>query len=116
MIAFHGTDDRFAPYHGGNSMVVPAYALPGIPGWVVSWARRNRCVGEVVDSRVAPDVVRRAYSGCADGADVVLYTVEGGGHTWPGGGRQPRWFAGRTTTGVNASREAWEFFRAHPHR
>ena len=24
------------------------------------------------------------------------------------------WFAGRTSTGINASRQAWAFFQAHP--
>ena len=28
--------------------------------------------------------------GCADGTEVVLYTIEGGGHVWPGGLRLRR--------------------------
>lgn len=46
-------------------------------------------------------------------AAVVLYTILGGGHSWPGGGRQPRWFLGRTSDGVDATSEMWEFFREH---
>jgi polyhydroxybutyrate depolymerase len=65
---------------------------------------------------VAPDVTRLEYTGCADDASVLLYTIEGGGHTWPGGGPLPEWFAGRTSHGVNASLEAWRFFSAHPLR
>jgi polyhydroxybutyrate depolymerase len=116
MIAFHGTDDRFAPYLGGTSPVADRDPFPAIPTWAASWARRNRCATTPVESRVAEDVTRRAYSGCADDADVVLYTIEGGGHTWPGGGPQPEWFSGRTSTGIDASRQAWEFFQAHPLR
>jgi polyhydroxybutyrate depolymerase len=63
---------------------------------------------------VAADVTRREYTGCADDAAVVLYTIHGGGHTWPRGGPIPEWFAGRTSSGVDATREAWAFFRAHP--
>jgi polyhydroxybutyrate depolymerase len=113
MIAFHGTADRFTPYHGGKSPVVPQ-PLPDIPGWTAKWARRNRCQTDPAESVVAADVTRREYRGCADDATVVLYTIHGGGHTWPGGGPMPEWFAGPTSHGVDASREEWAFFRAHP--
>jgi polyhydroxybutyrate depolymerase len=114
MIAFHGTDDRFTPYQGGTSWVARGHVFPSIPTFTANWARRNRCGAKPAESAVAADVTRLAYTGCADDAAVVLYTIHGGGHTWPGGGPMPEWFAGSTTTSVDASREAWAFFRAHP--
>jgi polyhydroxybutyrate depolymerase len=114
MIAFHGTDDRFTPYHGGTSWVARDHVFPSIPVFTATWARRNRCAGSPVESRVAADVTRLEYTGCAEDADVVLYTIHGGGHTWPGGGPMPEWFAGPTSRGVDASRQSWAFFRAHP--
>jgi polyhydroxybutyrate depolymerase len=116
LIAFHGTEDRFTPYHGGSSWVAPGHTFPSIPAWTASWALRNSCQAEPVESAVTADISRRAYGGCADGADVVLYTIHGGGHTWPGGGPQPEWFLGRTSRDVEASRQAWAFFEAHPLR
>jgi polyhydroxybutyrate depolymerase len=114
MIAFHGTDDRFTPYHGGTSPVAPRdYSFPSIPTWAASWARRNRCGAKPVESAVAVDVTRLEYTNCSDDAAVVLYTIRGGGHTWPGGGPIPEWFAGRTSNGVDATRQTWAFFRAH---
>ena len=68
---------------------------------------------------VAADVIRRAYTGCANGAAVVLYTVNGGGHTWPGGKPMPEELAGFTSNGVDATSQMWAFFREHrlpPHR
>jgi polyhydroxybutyrate depolymerase len=62
---------------------------------------------------VAADVSRREYTHCADDAAVVLYTVQGGGHTWPGGGPLPEWFVGRTSNSIDASSEMWAFFREH---
>lgn len=115
MLAFHGTADSAARYHGGKSWVAPD-TFPDIPRWVATWAARNGCAPDGVDSTVAPDVIRRAYPRCADGADVVLYTVLGGGHTWPGGPPLPEWFVGRTTASIDASREMWAFFRQHPLR
>lgn len=87
MIAFHGTDDRFTPYHGGTSWVARDHVFPSIPVFTAAWARRNRCAASPVESRVAADVARLEYTSCANDADVVLYTVHGGGHTWPGGER-----------------------------
>jgi len=115
MIAFHGTSDSMAPYEGGRSTITPD-PLPNIPSWTAKWARRNGCSLEPVDSKVAADVTRREYSSCAENAGVVLYTVHGGGHTWPGGGPLPEWFAGPTSRSIDATRLMWEFFREHPLR
>jgi polyhydroxybutyrate depolymerase len=112
MITFQGTADPMIPYEGGRSPIADNW-FPNIPTWTASWARRNRCGTNPVESVVAPDVTRIEYPDCADGADVVLYRVEGGGHTWPGGKPLPEWFAGPTSNGVDATRQMWEFFRGH---
>lgn len=117
MINFHGTSDPATPYHGGTSWVAPGYRrFPSQLTWTANWAHRNGCAPNPVDSVVAADVTRRAYMHCADNADVVLYTIHGGGHTWPGGGRVPEWFAGSTTYSIDASSLMWAFFREHPLR
>ncbi len=113
MIAFHGTADRFTPYNGGRTWVAPQ-SFPSIPTWTANWARRNRCEATPVDSTVAVDVTRRQYTHCADDATVVLYTVRGGGHSWPGGGPLPQWFVGPTSRSIDATSRMWEFFREHP--
>ena len=113
MIAFHGTADPEVPYNGGSSWVSPR-PFPSTPRWAANWARRNRCGAEPVESTVATDVTRRTYTNCADDAAVVLYTVQGGGHTWPGGTPLPKWFVGRTTRSIDATRLMWAFFSEHP--
>jgi polyhydroxybutyrate depolymerase len=112
MIAFHGTADGAVPYHGGQSWVAPA-SFPDIPAWMRKWAERNRCGPNPIDSAVAADVTRREYTGCADGAAVVLYTVLEGGHTWPGGGPLPEWFVGTTSNSIDATDQMWSFFSEH---
>ena len=116
MIAFHGTADSATPYNGGRSWVAPDYSFPSIQVWAANWARRNGCGAIPVESAIAVDVTRRAFTDCAHGADVVLYTVHEGGHTWPGGGPMPAWLVGRTSDGVDATHEMWGFFREHPLR
>jgi polyhydroxybutyrate depolymerase len=113
MIAFHGTADRATPYHGGTSWVAPNAPFPEIPGWTADWARRNRCGSNPAESAAAPDVTRLEYAGCADDAAVVLYTVEGGGHSWPGGGPLPEWLVGPTNRNIDASSLMWAFYRDH---
>lgn len=107
-IMFHGTDDRQTLYDGGTSSVAPR-AFPSIPAVAREWARRNKCSPQYTDETVAADVVRRSWRDCR--ADVVFYTVLGGGHTWPGGRDLPEWFVGRTTRSIDASAAMWDFFR-----
>jgi polyhydroxybutyrate depolymerase len=113
MIAFHGTADRHVPYNGGSSWI-SSRPFPNVSRWAANWARRNGCGSNPVESTVAADVTRRTYTNCADDAAVVLYTVQGGGHTWPGGTPLPKWFVGRTTRSIDATRLMWEFFSEHP--
>ena len=113
MIAFHGTADPVTPYDGGRSWVAPD-PFPPIPVWTALWARRNGCGADPVVSLVAADVTRREYPDCADSATVVLYTIRGGGHSWPGGKPLPEWFVGPTSSDIDATSVMWEFFRQHP--
>jgi polyhydroxybutyrate depolymerase len=113
MMAFHGTADPMVPYDGGRSRVPPGDLFPGVPGWAANWARRNGCGPNPIESEAAPNVSRREYTGCADDAGVVLYTVRGGGHTWPGGKPLPEWMAGSTTRSIDATSLMWAFFRGH---
>jgi len=112
MIEFHGTADRITPYDGGRTWVAPG-PFPSIPTWTAHWARRNRCGTDAVESVVAADVTRLEYTNCAEDAAVVLYTVRGGGHTWPGGKPLPEWMVGSTSNGVDATSQMWAFFREH---
>lgn len=113
VVMFHGTGDKLAPYQGGKSPIAPG-PFANVPNWAARLAKRNQCARDPVDSRVAPSVRSLAYANCAANADVVLYTVEGGGHTWPGGKHFAEWVAGPTTDEINATRVMWEFFVAHP--
>ena len=48
-------------------------------------------------------------------SEVILYTVEGGGHTWPG--RDPRLpLLGKSTRDISANDLIWDFFQKHPMR
>lgn len=117
VLAFHGDADRIAPYHGGPlgdpfNPVKPDF--PPIRDFVAAWAERNRCLPDATETTVAPGATLLQYPDCADGAAVGLYTLQGGGHSWPGGKPPPRWRVGETNTSVDATRELWAFFSEHP--
>jgi polyhydroxybutyrate depolymerase len=113
MIAFHGTAD-LVPYEGGPSPdPFNPLTFPAVRDWTANWARRNRCPQEPIESVVAADVTRLEYANCAADASVLLYTIRGGGHTWPGGKPPPVWIVGPTSRGIDATREMWAFFREY---
>lgn len=109
VIVFHGTDDPIVPYAGGRA---GGLDLPLIEIWARRWAQRNGCTltPEVTD--VSTHVTRTAYTGCD--ANVILYTIDGGGHTWPGGLPLPEFIVGQTSQEIDASELMWEFFMANP--
>src|SRR5437899_654614 len=69
MIAFHGAADPIVPYNGGPSgdRFNPVKVMfPAVGDWVASWARRNQCGANPVDSGVAPGV-HITYPHCNEG-------------------------------------------------
>ena len=113
VIAFHGTADPICLYNGGWSKLAGG-TFPSVPGFMANWSRRNRCGPNPIESAVAADVTRLQYTDCADDAGVVLYTVKGEGHQWPGGKRvAAEWMVGRYSHSIDATRQMWAFFREH---
>ena len=112
VIIFHGTEDPIVPYEGGiesrNNFV-----FPPIPDWVKSWAVKNGCSETPVDLPASGEVSGITYPGCQGGVEVVFYTIQGGGHTWPGGEPLPEFIAGHTTQDINASEEMWTFYQQY---
>jgi len=112
VIAFHGTADNVVPYGGGRS---GGFDLPDIQDWTRDWASRNSCslTASHIDVPDGVDYVGIRYTGCSDDAEVILYTIEQRGHTWPGGGVQPERFVGKVSRDINASELMWIFFNQH---
>lgn len=101
IISFHGTEDYNVPFETAQ----PAMA---------EWANHNGCSTDLEIAQVTEHVSRESYAGCG-GADVELYVIDGGGHTWPDA-EDDAGGAGPTTHEVNASDLIWRFFASHPMR
>jgi polyhydroxybutyrate depolymerase len=112
IVTFRATEDQCVPYEGGTSscgMMLPVLAVRDV---MALWGEHNGCDPEPVEEQVSEHVTRTSYGGCADGAEAVLYTTEGDGHTWPGSAAVPR--LGPVTQEIDATDLMWEFFEAHP--
>jgi polyhydroxybutyrate depolymerase len=110
VIAFHGVDDQIVLYKGGASSRDEQFVFPTIEDWAAGWAEINSCGPSPEISLITNEITRRHYGGCEENADVILYTIAGAGHTWPGGEKLPVWIAGYTNQDINASALMWEFF------
>ncbi len=142
VLHFHGTEDGCSLYGGGEcggcfadffrSFGLPVrrttWSCPPVPEAVAGWAARNRCSQETEVTLERGDVRCTTYQGCAGDADVTLCTIDGGGHTWPGGNYGPeicqtrpegtlcrRWKegVGEINRDVDANEVMWDFFSRH---
>lgn len=113
IIAFHGTDDPLVPFEFSEDVGRLDIFRFGARNNMLDWARHNACDLTLQTERIAEDVVLESYGGCKDGADVQLYVIEGGGHTWPGASIDMPGLGG-TTRSINTTELSWLFFAAHP--
>lgn len=118
VLHFHGTDDRMVPFAGPDQRVPMLLTFKSVDDTVATWVKLNGCretplveeLPHTVDD--GTKVTRKTYRSDA-GAEVVLVTVTGGGHTWPG--RQPPFgLIGRSTHDISATDMIWDFFVRHP--
>lgn len=134
VVAFHGDADPLVPYEGGSASN-EKLDNPSVPDAVGSFASAAGCAPEARSEALFADVTLRRWPGCRPGFDVALYTVLGGGHTWPGmlayvdvarlqelaqgmdlpaaAGVDLGAIAGHMTTNVEATEVMLDFFDAH---
>ena len=118
VLHIHGTRDGLVLYNGPDERTPPNLKFHSVEDTVRIWAKLNGCpatpaVDVIPAAKDQIPIRRTAYGPGKDGAEVVLYSIEGGGHTWPG--RDPElFFLGKTTKNVSANDLIWEFFQKHP--
>ena len=123
VLFMHGTEDPIVPYEADVVYAGPGrrFAVFSVPQAVAYWVSRNGCdpapVAEQLpdaDPHDGTTTFRETYGNGVDGADVVLYRIEGGGHTWPGGCEPwPAVIVGKVSRDFQASEAVWTFFETH---
>lgn len=100
VLQIHGTADDVVPYDG------VAYTIQ-------YWTMNDYCPDSIVtelpdiDTTDQSTVTLTTYAPCYEGTEVLLYTINGGGHTWPGA----TYIIGVTNQDIKASAEIWKFFK-----
>lgn len=137
----HGTEDQCANY-GGASMCGGCFSsffkgvgfkvkekkwqCQPVPKATADYAALHGCSGNTTSYLEKGDVNCQQYQECNNNTAVVLCSVDGSGHTWPGGNYAPaicekrtnsklcrQWKSqvGEINRDINASEFMWKFFR-----
>jgi polyhydroxybutyrate depolymerase len=122
IIHFHGTKDEFAAFNGGpGKKSRTGTDFFSVKHTMDRWVKANGCGTTPAVSKMpnkADDgmtVTRKRWTGGKDGAEVVLYQIDGGGHTWPGRTVRLK-FLGPVTMDISANDLMWDFFQKHPRK
>jgi polyhydroxybutyrate depolymerase len=110
VIEVHGTADPILSYYGyGGSGGNVTYSVDQT---IAYWRGIDNVTGEPMETVWGPTnrdstvVHRYIYSGGTDGTEVILFKVEAGGHTWPGGVLYSA-YVGAVTTHIDGSALIW---------
>ena len=122
VLLMHGTQDPILAFGEATETVEagPHGVLMSAPANAAWWAQHNGCEGEA-EYVALPDkhpddgtTVKRITYPCDKDREVILYRIEGGGHTWPGHENwYPRFIVGPTSEEIDATATIWYFFKRH---
>jgi len=119
VMQFSGLQDQIAPYNGGDGPAAAGIKAvsPPVKETIKSWVEFNKCPPAPAEVIRKGKAVMERYGPGADNSEVILWTLEDGGHTWPGGKIVPNvellglGKMGATNHDINASGLMWEFFK-----
>lgn len=99
-IMFHGTQDRLFPYDGqGKQMRVRDFAR--------EWASSKECLQPAQGEVVFQKGDAKGEKWVCGSQQVILYTLSGKGHSWPGSSMPAR----ITSKDIDATGAMWNFFK-----
>jgi polyhydroxybutyrate depolymerase len=124
VLMINGTQDRAFPWIGGKTRIVRVSVGDVAPILTTYqyWIDANGGAGsapprqEVLQKNKTGTSVNLLNTRAANGSCIMLYRINGGGHTWPGSEVPLQYipFLGRQSRDLNASELIWEFFK-HQH-
>lgn len=117
IIHFHGLDDKFIPFEGGiGSRLerIDPVARPGVPETMKFWLAKNKVGDRPRDQGRRGDAGFQDFGREGEPGEVILWKLDGAGHTWPGGDSGlPEMFIGKVNRDISASEVIWKFFTRH---
>ncbi|MBE2227762.1 MAG: hypothetical protein IAE93_10480 [Ignavibacteria bacterium] len=127
VLLINGTKDPLVKFDGGPVGFKDDETGRGVSlstSWTVKILTENNSCMQGTKTEVIEDTEdddckaeKETYYKCADGTKVILVTIKGGGHTWPGASQYlPKIIVGNVCKDFNATEMIWEFFRSLPER
>lgn len=123
VLMINGTDDPIVKYNGGHYKGASSggsgegVATLSAEDSAKYFARLDNCAKKPEHTKIAAKekgglkTEVDTFAGCQQNAQVVLYAVDGGGDTWPGGEQyMPEKEVGKTSTDLKANEVMWSFF------
>ncbi len=123
LLIINGTDDPLIPFNGGyvHFFKKQLGKVASTNESVTFWVKNNK-ITNLPEIEKLPDsaptdgchVIKTSYGSSGEKGEVVLLTIKGGGHTWPGGWQylNKKWI-GNTCYDINACELIWEFCKLH---
>lgn len=120
-----GTKDPLVPWEGGETPDSTGTRMLGdilsVPATVKVLVSYNQCSPTPTityepdrDPNDGTRIRKEVYGNCTNGTEVILYAIEGGGHTWSGGWQYlPETIIGKTSRDIDANEVIWDFFKEH---
>ena len=125
VLAINNTEDPLVPFEGGTIhgklRNINLGKVLSVEESIEFWVNHNKCLSIPLVTE-APDldpddgtrVMIKQYLNNIDGTEVILYVVQGGGHTWPSGLQYlPARIIGKTSRDIDANEVIWSFFKKH---
>ena len=115
-LQMHGTADPIIPFNGISAGGVVFSAAPKTAAFFAALSScSDSTVTEIENSNTTDEstVTLIEYAACNDEMEVLFYRINGGGHSWPGGGSVPS-FLGAVNQDIDASSEILSFFKRNP--
>jgi polyhydroxybutyrate depolymerase len=113
LLLIWGEDDPLNPINGGE--VTRGGVRVTRPGGNESWSLWGQLLRCTVQERAKPKrgLTIQTQADCAEGAEAVLYRIDGLGHQWPGGKTYVSLVSGPNSNAIDATNLIWAFFQKH---
>lgn len=123
VLIINNVEDPMVPWEGGELRFgsLRLGKVLSVPNTVKYWVTHNNCSSSPIitwepdiDPQDGTRVWKEVYGHGKNGTEVILYGIEGGGHTWPNGYQyMSEQIIGKTSRDIDANEIIWNFFKKH---
>ncbi len=116
VLMINGTSDPIVRYSGGSDKDADVSTL-SVEETAKQFAKLDHCSEKPEQDKISPkekggmETKVNTFTGCQDNSQVALYSIKGGGNTWPGGEQYSSdQDVGKTSNDINGDQTIWDFF------